>query len=182
MFQRETLWISFNTGAGYKAAVKVSVGGAIHMRTTYHTPEWLNKWCSSGVNAISGAAKDGPTPPSIDQDYVVAGTQPWLDGVTTDLGVVRQVRSKLYLPVHRCTNRAAIVKFVAMPLGKGYTVEEQVTGKADHGGLQFDIFPTRDTPPGSFTSIASRYAQSFPFHMTPAELAVPDGAQIHFIP
>jgi hypothetical protein len=69
-----------------------------------------------------------------------------------------------------------------MPLGQGYTVEEQVTGKADHGGLQFDIFPVRDTPPGSFEGVgASGYPQSFPFHKTPAELSVPDGTRIHFI-
>jgi hypothetical protein len=71
------------------------------------------------------------------------------------------------------------VKFVAMPLGQGYTVEEQVTGKADHGGLQFDIFPTRDMPPGSFRGIdSSEYAD---IHMTPAELSVSNGAQILFI-
>ena len=27
-----------------------------------------------------------------------------------------------------------------MPLGKGYTVEEQLTGKAEVGGVQFDVF------------------------------------------
>lgn len=32
------------------------------------------------------------------------------------------------------------LQFVAMPLGEGYTVEEQLTGKAEIGGLQFDIF------------------------------------------
>ena len=70
-----------------------------------------------------------------------------------------------------------------MPLGQGYTVEEQVTGKADHGGLQFDIFSTRDTPPGSFRGIvdSSGLAVSFPIHMTPAELSVSNGTQIIFI-
>jgi hypothetical protein len=35
-------------------------------------------------------------------------------------------------------------------MGKGYTVEEQVTGEAKVGGLQFDIFPRRSEPPGDF--------------------------------
>jgi hypothetical protein len=44
-----------------------------------------------GVNAISGIAKDVMTPPDADQDYIVAGLQPWIDGVATEPGVVRQV-------------------------------------------------------------------------------------------
>ena len=41
------------------------------------------------------------------QDYVVLPDQPWLDGYCVETGVIRQ--------------------FVAMPLGRGYTVEEQLT-------------------------------------------------------
>ena len=48
------------------------------------------------------------------QDYVVAPEQPWLDGYCVEKGVIRQ--------------------FVAMPLGAGYTAEEQLTGEAEHGG------------------------------------------------
>ena len=29
-----------------------------------------------------------------------------------------------------------------MPLGHGYTVEEQMTGRAVHGGIQIDIYPS----------------------------------------
>lgn len=29
-----------------------------------------------------------------------------------------------------------------MPLGHGYTVEEQITGRQVHGGIQIDIYPT----------------------------------------
>jgi hypothetical protein len=35
-------------------------------------------------------------------------------------------------------------------LGSGYTVEEQVTGKAEIGGFQFDIFPRRAGVDGKF--------------------------------
>lgn len=60
------------------------------------------------------------------QDYVVAPKQLWLDGIATGDGRVRQ--------------------FVAMPLGKGYTVEAQSTGEEVIGGLQFEITPSKAPP------------------------------------
>ncbi len=57
------------------------------------------------------------------QDYVVAPEQPWLDGYCVEKGVIRQ--------------------FVAMPLGAGYTAEEQLTGEAEHGGLQVMVYPMK---------------------------------------
>ena len=57
------------------------------------------------------------------QDYVVLPEQPWLDGYCIEKGTVRQ--------------------FVAMPLGEGYTVEEQLTGAAEHGGLQIVAYPMK---------------------------------------
>ena len=95
MFQREALWISFSTIN--EAAVKISVGGKLHLEFTCYPPVMLKECRSSEVNSISGAAKDGPVPPSVDQDYVVAGLQPWLDGIMTESGVVRQVDSKSHI-------------------------------------------------------------------------------------
>ncbi len=57
------------------------------------------------------------------QDYMVTPDQPWLDGYSIEKGKVRQ--------------------FVAMPLGSGYSVEEQVTGEARHGGLQVVAYPMK---------------------------------------
>ncbi len=57
------------------------------------------------------------------QDYVVLPDQPWLDGYCIEKGVIRQ--------------------FVAMPLGMDYTAEEQMTGKAIHGGLQLVAYPMK---------------------------------------
>ena len=57
------------------------------------------------------------------QDYLVLPQQLWLDGFAVRKGVIRQ--------------------FVAMPLGAGYSVEEQITGKADIGGIQLQVFPLR---------------------------------------
>jgi len=57
------------------------------------------------------------------QNYLVLPDQPWLDGYAVEAGLVRQ--------------------FVAMPLGEGYTAEEQLTGAAEHGGLQIEVFPMK---------------------------------------
>lgn len=57
------------------------------------------------------------------QDYMVVPEQPWLDGFCIEKGTIRQ--------------------FVAMPLGEGYTAEEQISGKAEHGGLQIIVYPMK---------------------------------------
>jgi len=57
------------------------------------------------------------------QDYVVVPEQPWLDGINAGDGFIRQ--------------------FVAMPLGMGYTVEGQVTGKEEFGGIQLAVFAAK---------------------------------------
>ena len=57
------------------------------------------------------------------QDYIVLPEQPWLDGYCVEKGAVRQ--------------------FVAMPLGKGYTVEEQLTNAGKHGGVQIIAYPMK---------------------------------------
>ena len=59
------------------------------------------------------------------QDYLVAPEQPWLDGFCVEKGFIRQ--------------------FVAMPLGEGYSAEEQLTGEAEHGGLQILAYPMKRT-------------------------------------
>jgi len=57
------------------------------------------------------------------QDYLVVPKQPWLDGYCVEKGIIRQ--------------------FVAMPLGEGYSVEEQVTGQTEFGGMHIEVFPMR---------------------------------------
>jgi hypothetical protein len=58
-----------------------------------------------------------------EQNYLVVPSQPWLDGFCVEKGTIRQ--------------------FVAMPLGAGYTAEEQITGIAEHGGLQLQAYPLK---------------------------------------
>jgi len=57
------------------------------------------------------------------QDYLVAPEQPWLDGYCVEKGFINQ--------------------FVAMPLGSGYSAEEQLTGQAEHGGVQIAVYPMK---------------------------------------
>lgn len=58
-----------------------------------------------------------------EKDYVVLPKQPWIDGFVVEKGKVRQ--------------------FVAAPLGMGFTAEEQLSGKAEFGGLQVEVFPMK---------------------------------------
>ena len=57
------------------------------------------------------------------QDYMVSSEQPWLDGYCVEKGFIRQ--------------------FVAMPLGSGYSAEEQLTEEAKHGGIQIIVYPMK---------------------------------------
>jgi hypothetical protein len=53
-----------------------------------------------GVNAISGVSTRSLEPPKFgaEKDYVVIGHQPWLDGIVSGPGIVRQV-SKVSLHI-----------------------------------------------------------------------------------
>src|SRR3954469_2790204 len=67
------------------------------------------KIAAGKINAVTGdswtnALRQRP------QDYVVVPKQPWLDGYVVEKGLIRQ--------------------FVAMPLGAGYSAEEQLIGEA----------------------------------------------------
>lgn len=57
------------------------------------------------------------------KDYCVVPTQKWLDGYVIDDKTIRQ--------------------FVAAPLGAGFTAEEQITKKAEFGGIQVEVFPMK---------------------------------------
>ena len=80
------------------------------------------KVATGKINAISGEEWCGHLNRD-PQDYAVIPNQPWLDGYCVEKGLIRQ--------------------FVAMPLGAGYSVEEQLTGAAEHGGLQIMVWPMK---------------------------------------
>ena len=80
------------------------------------------KVATGKINAVSGdpwsdALRSGP------QDYLIIPAQKWLDGFAVGQGFIRQ--------------------FVAMPLGSGFSAEEQLTRAAVHGGLQILVCPIK---------------------------------------
>lgn len=80
------------------------------------------KIAAGKVNAVTG--EDWSEPLASDpRDYMVIPEQPWLDGYCVEKGVIRQ--------------------FVAMPLGSGYSAEEQLRGTAEHGGIQIIAYPMK---------------------------------------
>lgn len=80
------------------------------------------KIAAGKVNAITGENWDNALA-NKPQDYVVTSMQPWLDGFNVTEGFIRQ--------------------FVAMPLGDGFTAEEQITSQVEHGGLQIIVYPMK---------------------------------------
>jgi hypothetical protein len=91
------------------------------------------------VNALSGKPWDEALAAQRrrggGQDYMVVPEQPWLDGINAGTGFIKQ--------------------FVAMPLGLGHTVEGQITGKEEHGGVQLCVYEPK---PGRFPDEPPRAA------------------------
>ncbi|MFJ4848186.1 hypothetical protein [Streptomyces sp. NPDC088733] len=100
VYQREAMWLSFSAAA--PAALQVGVG----------------KVCAVSGAPWSDRLTQNP------QNYVVLPRQPWLDGINSGSGTIRQ--------------------FVAVPLGLGATVEGQVTGEEVWGGVQLQVFELRE--------------------------------------
>ncbi len=101
VYLREAMWLSFAMTT-QPAALQVGVG----------------KVCAVSGEPWSDRLSGKP------QNYVVLPRQPWLDGINSGKGTVRQ--------------------FVAVPLGLGATVEGQVTGEEVWGGVQLRSFPLND--------------------------------------
>ena len=94
------------------------------------------------------------------QNYLVAPDQPWLDGFCVSQGLVRQ--------------------FVAMPLGEGYTAEEQLTGAAEHGGVQLVVYPMKAARYDELRATARHavYACAAPCDAGPAEMGLAPGGRM----
>ncbi|KAF0846951.1 hypothetical protein [Nocardia caishijiensis] len=100
IYQREALWLKFT--ATTPAALKVAVG----------------KVCAVSGKPWSDVLGQDP------QNYLALPRQPWLDGINSGDGSVRQ--------------------FVAVPMGLGATVEGQVTGTEQWGGVQLAVHGLTD--------------------------------------
>ena len=94
------------------------------MWINFHGPGYpfVVKAAAGKINAVTGEPWNERFPVG-PQHYVVVPGQPWLDGFCVEKGVIRQ--------------------FVALPLGSGYSAEEQLTGKAEFGGLQIVVSPMK---------------------------------------
>ncbi|WP_460071855.1 hypothetical protein [Streptomyces sp. YKOK-I1] len=101
MYLREAMWLGF-AGSTRPAALQVGAG----------------KVCAVSGKPWSDRLSHDP------QNYLALPRQPWLDGINSGKGTVRQ--------------------FVAVPLGLGATVEGQVTGEEVWGGVQLQSFPLNE--------------------------------------
>ncbi|MGW7049620.1 hypothetical protein ACWGDT_44630 [Streptomyces avermitilis] len=117
VYLREAMWLSF-AGTSEPAALQVGVG----------------KVCAVSGRPWSSRLTRDP------QNYVVLPRQPWLDGINSGKGTVRQ--------------------FVAVPLGLGATVEGQVTGEEVWGGVQLQSFPLNDEELTAWRDAEHRKAQA----------------------
>ena len=109
----EPTWRGFSTPMYQAEALWINFHGYYPMAV---------KIAAGKINAVTGEAwskglSEAP------QDYMVVPGQPWLDGFCVEKGLIRQ--------------------FVAMPLGEGYSAEDQLTGEAEHGGLQIAVYPMK---------------------------------------
>ncbi len=118
----------------------------------FDAPEWRPtalQVAIGGINAVSGE-QDEARLSAAPQNYLVAPDQMWLDGINAGDGVIRQ--------------------FVAMPLGMGYTVEAQLTGKEEVGGIQIRAY---DPKPGRFPDRPPRRSPEFISPMMMMPMAAP---------
>lgn len=78
MYQREAMWMSFDSDSDF--AIKIHVGGvnAVSGEPARETEATMKRRLNLLLNR------------KIIQDYVVAPRQRWLDGIATDAGTVRQ--------------------------------------------------------------------------------------------
>lgn len=99
------------------------------------------KIAAGKINAVTGDPWSN-TLHNHPQDYVVIPDQPWVDGFNIAESLIRQ--------------------FVAMPLGSCYTMEEQLIGEGQYGGLQFIIYPMKsDWYEEYFSSRNLKFSRSF---------------------
>ncbi|MFJ4781827.1 hypothetical protein [Streptomyces sp. NPDC088794] len=119
VYLREAMWLSFG-GTTEPAALQVGVG----------------KVCAVSGKPWSDRLARKP------QNYVVLPRQPWLDGINSGKGTVRQ--------------------FVAVPLGLGATVEGQVTGEEVWGGVQLQSFSLKEKQLAAWRAAERRRAERPP--------------------
>lgn len=132
---------------------------------------FLIRVAAGKINAVTGdpwADHTTVTGKPDEQDYMVVPGQPWLDGFAVEKGIIRQ--------------------FVAMPLGSGYSAEEQLTGEAEWGGIQIQVHPMRRSvferrfPQREPQTLARRFRSSTPMMWMAADAPVAASAEMGLAP
>jgi hypothetical protein len=100
-----------------------------------------------GINAVSGRSWNERLCAD-PQDYLVCPPQLWLDGINAGSEHIRQ--------------------FVAMPMGEGLTVEAQLTGVEEHGGIRITVFD----------AVAARFPDASAPARPGTPMAMPDGSSM----
>ncbi|KAJ8587983.1 hypothetical protein M405DRAFT_277481 [Rhizopogon salebrosus TDB-379] len=136
-FEREAMWLRFTSDKQF--AIRIYVGGVNGI-----TGEPMIPNMASLLKRQNGVEKK--------QDYIIVPEQPWLDGIATSSGKVKQ--------------------FVAIPYGSGYSIEHQITGSETTGGMQFEVIPAYQT--------SVRFDDRDIYH-TPRELGLSLGSEMTMI-
>ncbi|EHK21338.1 uncharacterized protein TRIVIDRAFT_70307 [Trichoderma virens Gv29-8] len=182
MYEREAMYIAFDCLAGNKYAVRPFLGG---------------------INAISGRSliADHSNSPR-KQDYIVIPEQRRLDGISVQPGIVKQFVAVTLNP-KSAKDQIAKVSFHNKPIAadpkitkREATIEWQMTGKDEIGGIQLQIIPQfnhkqmfagsiKDACPRHFGGRLESYrpvpsgAAIYDVLKTPEELGLNAGDTIH---
>ncbi|KAF5010114.1 hypothetical protein FDECE_3700 [Fusarium decemcellulare] len=182
MYNKEAMYIAFDCRESDKFAVRPFLGG---------------------VNGISGDNLINKDSSSLSrQDYIVAPQQKRLDGIAVWPGVTKQFVAMEMNPNPRqgteltSPSTASTSKREKQP-SQGGTIEYQMTGRDEVGGIQFQIIPQFDLDPmfaGSMRDVSPRWKKDWDLKSyqpvppgttaydvlkTPAELGLDAGSTIH---
>ncbi|KAI1801665.1 hypothetical protein F4811DRAFT_451374 [Daldinia bambusicola] len=140
MHEREAMWMSFDCERSSKFAVRPFLGGVNGI---------------TGDNILSDGSKSDSSINPACQDYIVVPTQTRLDGISSRHGVVKQfVATGLSAAEQKREPRTSNsspatsegdVQGPDLIIGEGRTIEWQMTGKDEIGGIQLQIIPEFET-------------------------------------
>ncbi|SCO50241.1 uncharacterized protein FFMR_10204 [Fusarium fujikuroi] len=194
MYQMEALWIHFHTEGQKRFAIRPYVGG---------------------INGLSGESSEGGmasilrqmNPANRKQNYIVLPEQLWLDGIATAPGVVKQFVATEMAPPRTVKSQGSRVNersqdedassdhSIHTNNPEGASIEWQLTGRDEVGGLQLQIIPAFEPDQIHAGSNRNAYKMSrsdvsdsslptsegcvFDVLSTPAELNMKEGQTIH---
>lgn len=139
--EMEAMWINFDSLSGKRFAIRPYFGGVNGITgKTYLAP------VSSRQRELDSTDRK--------QDYLVLPEQPWLDGIATSPGVVQQ-----FVATEMTSSQSEVIPPIESKQSEGVaqhsdsdnagpadsSIERQMTGRDEVGGLQLQIIPQFDT-------------------------------------